>query len=136
MTHAARWIFALTLIAGLVTAPAAGGADDTPIGIEIEIAPSVLNLASSGVWVTVHADIALADVDVDDDVSVTLDGVPVVVVKADSHGDLVAKFDLDAVKDILFAPSTVDLELTGFKKDGTPFSGEDTIRVVDIKGGR
>ncbi len=100
--------------------------------VEIQVSPSVLNMDSLGVWVTVHADIPLSSVD---GVSVTLDGLPVKVVKADSLGDLVAKFALDEVKAILPLGS-VELTLSGTTKDGIPFIGREIVLVIKVSGKR
>ncbi len=135
MTNASRWALVLALITLLVAAPGAGATDD--LTVAIEIAPNVVNLASSGVWVTVHADIALSDVDCDG-LDVTLNGVSVEIVKADNHGDLVAKFAVDGVKALLddTVGESVDLVLQGGTVYGTFFHGTGTIRVVEVKGNK
>lgn len=95
--------------------------------ITITVSPNTLILDSQGVWVTVHTDIPYSQVD---GVTVTLNGIEVAVTKADARGDFVAKFELDAVKDIV-APPEATLVLEGLTKDGVAFTGADTIRVSD-----
>ena len=106
--------------------------DDPSIVIPIVVSPSAINLESEGVWVSVHADIPYGSVAT---AELTLNGVPVKWTKADTRGDLVAKFALDDVKNIV-APPSAELTLTGLTKDGVPFSGTDTIKVVEEGGNR
>jgi hypothetical protein len=101
------------------------GAADEPQVIGITISPATLVLGSEGTWVTVHADIPLAAVDCS---TVALDGIAVAWTKADAQVNLVAKFPIAKVKDIV-APPQATLELTGVTKDGTAFAGQDTIAV-------
>ncbi len=102
--------------------------------ITIQVSPSTINLAHQGVWVTVHADIPYKGV-----VTATLElnGVAVAWTKADAQGNLVAKFAVDDVKDIIDEPSA-DLTLTGVVETvedvAIPFSGTDTVQVVDNSG--
>jgi hypothetical protein len=105
--------------------------DETTV-IPIAVSPSSVNLESEGVWVSVHADIPYAAVATAD---LTLNGLEVSWTKADTRGELVAKFALDDVKSIIAPPSAV-LTLAGFTKDGLPFSGTDTIKVVQEGGNR
>lgn len=104
-------------------------AEPQELTVDVVVAPSTLALRSNGAWVTVHADIPLSVVS-DTWKALELNGVEVVWIDADNHGDLVAKFAIDEVKAIVSAPSA-DLTLTGVTNDGTPFAGTDTIRVVD-----
>lgn len=118
-------ILLLVSIAG-ANAAAQPAADD----IDIRVSPKVFSLgavANCGAGVTVHADIPFADVDC---ATVELQGIPAVETKADDRGNLVAKFDRVEVAAIV-APPSATLTLTGSKLDGTPFTGSDTIRVVD-----
>ena len=98
--------------------------------IQIQIAPSTLNLTHQGTWVTVHADIAYSIVDT---ATVELNGIEVVSTFADDCGNLVAKFNADDVKAIL-EPGSAVLTLKGTTKDRVPFLGEDAIRIVDVGG--
>jgi hypothetical protein len=125
------WIVAsVVLLAVVAVAGPACDRSDGQIDIAVTVSPKTLNLASEGVWVTVHADIRYRDVA---SVSVKLNEIAVAVTKSDDRGDLVAKFDLDVVKTTL-SPGTVVLELTGKTVDGDSFSGKDVITVIDVKG--
>jgi hypothetical protein len=114
----------LALSAGLVSADA----DE----VTIVISPNVVNLDSVGTWVTVHAEISYYDVD---RLTVSLDGIDVVYIKSDARGELVAKFNLDDVKDIL-SEGEVDLTLSGNTFEGVEFIGTDTIKVIVPAGKR
>ena len=94
--------------------------------IEIQVAPHKLLLSSeqSG-EITVHCDIPHSQVDTS---TIEMNGVAVSWTKADDCGNLVAKFDEEAVKAVVQPPSTV-LTLTGATLDGTEFSGSDTVMV-------
>jgi hypothetical protein len=106
---------------------------DSDLGdVPIVVSPNVLNLQSDGVWVTVHAEIRYSLVE---GISVTLNGLPVEVTKSDARGGLVAKFNLDDVKDILDV-GVVELTLVGQTWDGETFTGTDAIEVIDRTGRR
>ncbi|MFZ5832689.1 MAG: hypothetical protein ACOY3P_21590 [Planctomycetota bacterium] len=97
--------------------------------IGIQVSPSTINLGEQGTWVTVHADIPLAGVIT---ATVMLNGVEVAWTKADSQGNLVAKFVVDDVRAIV-APPSATLELVGevVTPEGTvAFSGSDSVRVI------
>ena len=94
--------------------------------IVIMISPNTINLNSDGEWVTVHADIPYTAVD---RATLFLNGVVVAWTKADNQSDLVAKFAVDEVKDIVSPPSAT-LTLSGVTVEGVAFSGSDTITVV------
>ena len=116
---------ATLILAGAPGTERAGAADDA-VEIDIQISPGTVALDSYGTWVTVHADISYWSVAT---VSLYLDGIPVRWTKADSRGDLVAKFALDDVKAIL-SPGTATLTLVGSTKAGMDFVGTDTIGVT------
>lgn len=103
-----------------------------PLRIDIKISPNTINLNSDGEWVTVHADIPIAGVV---HVEIFLNGVEVAVerTKADAQLDLVVKFKVSEVEDIVSPPSAT-LELVGEveTEEGVQFDfyGSDTIRVV------
>jgi hypothetical protein len=118
----------MTLV--LFTIPALCELESIPVGIVIS--PSTLNVASQGTWVTVHADIAYSLVA---GATVTLNGIGVQATFADNCGDLVAKFAIDDIKGIV-QPGSAVLTLSGFTRDGTPFSGTDMVRVVNIKANK
>jgi ABC-type amino acid transport substrate-binding protein len=101
------------------------------IAVDVQVAPHVLALRSSGVWVTIHTDIALSQVDT---CAVEIDGadVPVARTKADSLGNLVVKVKQSEVKALfadLESPVRATVVLTGLTNDGDSFEGSDTIRV-------
>ena len=111
------------MVFGLATALAAGPA---ALEVDVQVAPHTLLLSSyQGGEVTVHAAIAYGEVDTE---SVTLNGIAVSWTKADCRGELVAKFDEEAVKAIVDAPSAT-LTLSGMTLDGEIFSGSDTVKV-------
>lgn len=116
-----------SVLATVVLAVAAQGADVT---VPIVISPSTINLQAAGTWVTVHAEIDYSDVV---GASVTLDGIPVKATFADNRGDLVAKFLVGDVRDIV-QPGTAELTLCGTTRDGGTFSGTDMVKVIDVKG--
>lgn len=93
--------------------------------IAIVVQPDQIVLNASSTWVTVHTDIAYAEVVPS---SVKLNGIPARVTKSDDCGDLVAKFVVGDIRAIVAPPSAV-LTLTGLTKTGVPFSGTDTVRV-------
>jgi hypothetical protein len=94
-------------------------------GICITISPNTLVLSKDQACVTVHTNIAIGAVQRD---SVLLEGIAPYLTKADSCGDLVAKFSEDAVKSIL-EEGQATLTLTGLLADGTEFSASDTVTV-------
>jgi hypothetical protein len=123
-----------SLTAALVLATALGcssgdptGTLPTPLEIVITVSPRTLVLGSQGEWVTVHAEIAYTRVDT---ATLLLSDVEVTTTQSDANGDLVAKFELDDVKDIV-APPEATFVLEGTTRDGTPFSGSDTVRVTN-----
>ena len=121
----------MVLVSGMSAGPASAEED-----VDIVVSPSTINIDLKGVWVTVHADIPFCFVD---GASVTLNDIPVKATFADNRGDLVAKFVVGAVIDILvdkdgkIIDANPELELCGVLKDGTSFSGSDTIRVISSK---
>ena len=92
----------------------------------ILVSPSTLVMGSEGVWVTVHADIPYRIVDA---ATVTLNGVPVSATFADNQGELVAKFQIDSVKNTVSPPSAV-VVLVAKTYDGDEFVAADTVRVI------
>ena len=117
-------LFAVTLI-GMIVATCVVADEPAVEQIEIVISPNTMVLDSQGVWVTVHADISYYAVD---KINLQLNGIEVAWTKSDNLGDLVVKFSLDEVKEIVSPPSA-ELTLTGYRNDGTPFVGTDSIRV-------
>ena len=98
---------------------------DDPLGVAVS--PQTLLLSSDqGGEVSVHTAIPYGAVDRS---TIELNGVAVAWTKADSCGNLVAKFDEAAIKAVASAPETI-FTLTGLYDDGEPFSGSDTVRVI------
>jgi hypothetical protein len=92
----------------------------------------VLVVGGNAPYVTVHANIPLAEVKAD---SLALNGIaPVSVapvsVFADAQGNLVAKFCQRAIEDLeIVVPPEATLTLTGTDINDQPFSGSAVIRV-------
>ena len=99
-------------------------------GIEITVAPNVINIASASTVVTVHTDISYWVVD---GASVTLNGVAIDWSKSDNRGYFVAKFEAGEVKGIVTPGTTATLTLTGYTTDGVVFSGSDDVDVIEVK---
>jgi hypothetical protein len=95
--------------------------------LAVQISPGTIAMNSRGGGVSAHANIACGLVVRE---SVQLNGIDASAVFADAVGDLVAKFPLDAVKQIVSAPET-ELTLTGVTTDGGSFALSDTVRVVE-----
>ena len=108
-------------LVGLAWANGAAAGDETCI----VISPKTLVLSAPVAMVTVHSNIPYSTVDT---TSLELDGVPVRYTKADSRGELVAKFLVADVEAILVS-GEMTLTLAGSYKDGTEFSVSDTITV-------
>ena len=125
-----RTIAVLGVVAAALASLVAPGvlfADDAPTVIDIQIAPSTLNLSYEGECVTVHADIPFAQVS---SLNWCLNGVPAYLIKADACGDLVAKFDVDAIAAGL-EPSNVVMTRTGEEGTSNAYIGTDEVRVID-----
>lgn len=105
-------------------------ASESTLQIDIMCSPSavVMDAAAAGDCITVHTDLAFREVD--RTVTVTLNGIPAYLLKADNRGFLVAKFRLTAVRAILEAPTTM-LKMQGATISGLAFSGSDTVRVIE-----
>jgi hypothetical protein len=125
-----RSVWTTTLVAFLMVIGSAmlmanGGSEGE--GICITISPQTLVLSSDSNCVTVHTNIAIGQVDCD---SLFLAGIAPYLTKADNRGELVAKFDADAIKAIV-DPGQVTLTLTGLLVDGSSFAASDTITVKE-----
>ncbi len=109
------------------------GFTPAPIEITIDVAPNVLNIASSGTVVTVHTDIAYSAVE---GATVTLNDVEIDWWKSDNRGQFVAKFDMEDVETLITANvlelGTILLELEGTTKLGVGFSGSQEIKVINV----
>lgn len=114
----------LSLVVGL--AVAADSMDQ--LVVKIQVAPKTFLLQSSqGGEITVHAEIAYSSVD---RTSISMNGVEVKWTKADSRGELVAKFDEDALKAIV-SPPEATMVLVGYTIGGEPFTGRAVVSVRD-----
>ena len=106
-----------------------GNVFSEPKPIFIKVSPGTIVIGSDVTWVTVHTDIPLRAVDCS---TVTLNGISVAWTKADTKGNLVAKFNFNKIENIVTPPNAI-LTLRGLTKDGIPFAGSDTVIVR--KGG-
>ncbi len=120
------------LFALVLALSAASNVQAEDITVAIVVSPNVVNLDSSGSWITVHAEIAYSAVS---SASVVLNGIPVDWTKSDSRGEFVAKFAIDDVK-VILTPGPVQLTLTGTTRTGQSFAGTDTILVLGGAGER
>ena len=127
-TKCAVWVIA-GLLVGAMAVQAAWIAD---VVVDIVVTPNTINIQANHRWVTVHADIEDDAVDLK---SLALNDVSVAFTEKCDQGDLVAKFNADDVKGKI-SPPCAELTLTGVMIDGvTPFSGKDTVRVIN-RGGK
>jgi hypothetical protein len=116
----------LALVVGVSSVRASNAVDSSEN--DIVVAPNVLNLQSSGIVVTVHTAIPYSEVYVS---SVYLNGVEIQSWKADSQGFFVAKFEMDAIKDLPGLEVGINkLTLTASTTGGT-FEGSQDILVID-----
>ena len=105
-----------------------GRTDEEPVeGVPMVVSPQTISFKSLGGCVSVHAEIPYSIVDCS---TIEMNGLTPYLCKPDLRGELVAKFNLEAVKAIVSPPSAT-MVMTGATKDGVPFSGTDTVRVVD-----
>ncbi len=108
-----------------------------PLDASVNIDPDVLNLKSSGKWITAYIEppdgYEVQDIDID---SVLLEGFLDVQQSTIQGSVLMVKFDREGVVDYLedtlkvTPPADVTLTVTGELGDGTEFTGDDTIRVM------
>lgn len=113
----------LIVMAGCFLPSAAFGYD-----ITIDVAPNIISIGSNSTIVTVHTDIAYGNVVGS---SVFLNGVPISWWKMDNQGYFVAKFESEAVKDIVTPGAYNTLALVGVDIDGVTFGGSQDIMVID-----
>lgn len=119
--------FVVLLVALLSVAPGIAGI----LEIEIEVAPNVLNIQSSGNVVTVHTNLPYGDVVAG---GVELNGIDIDSWKVDNRGYFVAKFLIDELKTLegIRIDDYNALALTGVLEDGTAFIGTAEIMVIDV----
>ena len=101
-----------------------------PLPIDVQASPQSIMPDSVTPYMTIHTDIKLSVVDRS---TLELSGLPVARVTVDNQGNLVAKVEMAALKEIVSPPSA-RLVLTGLTKDGLPFEGSDTVTVVAPEG--
>ncbi len=111
-------------------------AELVPVNASVNIDPDVLNLKSSGKWITAYIEppdgYDVQDINID---SVRLGGF-LDVQRSEIQGSvLMVKFDREGVVAYLedlqvTPPADVTLTVTGELGDGTEFTGDDTIRVI------
>jgi len=117
----------ISLTCGLSVSAAWCASTDGAVSVAVQASPHTILLGlDTGSAITVHTDIALGAVERS---SVALSGVPANATSAGSCVSLVAKFRQADIEAIVGPPSAT-LALTGVTKDGVPFSGSDTIRVI------
>lgn len=124
-------LIATCLSLTLLALPPIGGAAE--IEVDIEIAPSTINLAFGGDVVTVHTDIPYNDVDGSSVVLYYRDqGVAISSWKSDDRGYFVAKFLAANIRtlDDLRIPGSNLFELWGVTWSGNAFLGSDSVRVI------
>ncbi len=119
-------LIAIGLAIVILAAPASGSACDN----EIRIAPTTLNLGSSGTVVTVHTDVPYSQMDV---YTVYLAGVAINTWKADDRGYFVAKFLMDDIKAIdgLILNDYNTFQLVAATVGGDPICGEADVMIID-----
>lgn len=115
----------VALVLGLIATQAYS--EDVVRTVTIRVAPGTIAINSKGTWVTVHAGIPYTQVAAG---TVELNGISARLCFADDRGNLVAKFTLERIKEIV-APPTATLTLSGATKDGELFSGSETVKVKD-----
>lgn len=110
--------------------------DIIPVTATIDIDPDTLNLKSKIKWVTAYIELPggynVADIDVGT-VKLWYEGSSVPAELGDiQDGTLVVKFDGAAVQDLFIGPvDAATVAVAGELQDGTPFGGNDTIRVIE-----
>ena len=125
-----RTIAVLGVVAAALASLVAPGvlfADDAPTVIDIQIAPSTINLGYEGKSVTVHADLAYA---VASKFDWELNGVASYFTFADDCGDLVAKFHVGEIAKVVEL-GDVTMTLTGEDGSVVIYEGTDDVRVID-----
>lgn len=108
----------------------------TFVPAEIDIDPDTLSLKSRRKWVTAYIELPggydVVDIDVGT-VKLWYEGTSIPAEWGDiQDGTLMIKFDGEAVRDLF--PGSVDtatVAVAGELQDGTPFGGNDTIRVIE-----
>ena len=107
------------------------------IPASIRIEPETLNLASKGVFtafIQLIEDYNVSDINVS---TVECEGAPAVrgMVSEEDNSTYIAKFNRQDLVNVTIGDAVV-LTVTGNLYDGTPFEGNDTIRVIDKGKGK
>lgn len=135
-----KWAITLLVALSLLVGSAIGVlAEDDPI--EIVASPNVLNLESFGLSVLLHTDFDFSEVmypckdnlelvvNENDKVEVPVDCFP------DYRGDLVVKYDMEAIKGLLWEEDQEAIfDLYVMDEHGVTYYGSDTIKVISQAG--
>ncbi len=114
--------------------PASSSPAAASIEIVIEVAPNVLNLQSEGQVVTIHTSLAYGSVVTS---SVSVNGVTISSSKADNQGQFVAKFVMEAIKNLpLKIGESNTFRIEGRTTTGSSFWGSKAILVVSNTAGK
>lgn len=97
-----------------------------PIGVAVSPQTFILDTVQSGT-VKVHTSISISLVNTS---SLKLNGIPATSVGVDLLGHVVGIFNETAVEATTTPPSSVMI-FTGLYKSGIPFSGSDTVKVIN-----
>lgn len=136
-----RLAIVLAAIVLLSSAVFAQETTTTPITAQVNITPDTLNLKSGGKWITCRIQLPTGYKPADIDVATVLVGT-VATQKTGVKGKaLLVKFSRAGLISYIQGlgvtpPVDVVLTVTGSMKDGTPFSGTDTIRVISPGKGK
>ncbi len=129
-----RGLLRVTLVSACMALCASGAAGQS-LPADIDISPDVLNLTSSGMWISCSIRLPdpyrAADIDID---AIRLNGELIVVRSSNTKGwnVLSVKFSRSDVQDILgpLVSGEVELHISGQLTDGTTFEGMDTITIM------
>jgi len=115
------WIVAVAVL----TLATAGIVVAAEIPVEVQVSPATIVLGAPCTWVTIHTDIPAAGVVAG---TVELNGVVATIVKADARGNLVGKFDFDAITADL-SPGEAVMDFAGAYANGDTFVGSSVVPV-------
>ena len=125
----------LLLFSVMAAAPSEGPNDDVEIGIQVSPSTILLDWKAKGdVKVTVHADVRYSFFNEMETIDVWLENIPASYISSDARGDLVAKFNYDALKAHFgedFVSGQAILEFSATDEDGNSYHGADEVRVVN-----
>jgi len=138
-----KWSAAISAALAVLLMPAQAQVTEEPTDdgiIEIKCSPAVVNLNSraGGNWMTVHTDLPFPGEGFSVEAMLN-EELPAKVIKSDDCGDLVAKFELSALKaglaDLPQGTVAVELKLTVTITDEETgeaeiYEGFDTVRVI------